>query len=192
MADSVLSLFVELFDLEMESEGLVNVPKSLYRDSASRIRELLSADFNGNDVLAKKMAVKESEMIYQLSARLFEMRISKVRSHSSGKVDEGVLTAEEKFALEPLSQSQRRLERVKRAIRSGQLSFLEHVSNRVARKYVLVRFERSSPQLVGVDLERYGPFQPGDLAVLPLENAKPMIKQGSVKDVRLDYEPLLE
>ncbi|MBI2184766.1 MAG: hypothetical protein HYU39_07400 [Thaumarchaeota archaeon] len=192
MADSILSVLIDLFDLEMETEDLVKVPKSLYRDSASRIRELLSYEPNGNNVLGKKMVVKESEMLFRLSSRLLELRVSKARARPPGSLDEGALTAEEKFALEPLSQSQRRLGRIKQALQGGQLAYLEYVSGRVAGKYVLVRFERSSPQLVGVDLQRYGPFQPGDLAILPLENVKPMLKQGSVKEVRLDYEQRLE
>jgi len=42
-------------------------------------------------------------------------------------------------------------------------------------KYILVRFLKKTPPLVGVDLINYGPFEEEDIANLPYKNAKILI-----------------
>ncbi len=163
----------------------MNLPKSLYRDAANRIKKLAS-DPTDSTSKEGKISLAEREMIYRLASRLLEIRMSKLQAKLDKGMDESGLTVEEKFALEPLTQFHRRLAGLKNAVLSGQASYFERVAESVAKRSVLVRFERSSPPLVGVDLAKYGPFQAGDLAVIPLENARPMIKQGSIKEVLLN------
>jgi len=42
-------------------------------------------------------------------------------------------------------------------------------------KYTLIRFNKPSPPLVGIDLINYGPFQENDIANMPYKNAKILI-----------------
>jgi DNA replication initiation complex subunit (GINS family) len=49
-------------------------------------------------------------------------------------------------------------------------------SEQVAQyKYTLIRFNKSSPPLVGIDFINYGPFQENDIANMPYKNAKILI-----------------
>ncbi len=49
-------------------------------------------------------------------------------------------------------------------------------SEQVAQyKYTLIRFNKPSPPLVGIDLINYGPFQENDIANMPYKNAKILI-----------------
>jgi len=48
----------------------------------------------------------------------------------------------------------------------------EHI---VQYKYTLIRFNKPSPPLVGIDLINYGPFQENDIANMPFKNAKILI-----------------
>jgi len=48
----------------------------------------------------------------------------------------------------------------------------EHI---VQYKYTLIRFNKPSPPLVGIDLINYGPFQENDIANMPYKNAKILI-----------------
>jgi len=50
---------------------------------------------------------------------------------------------------------------------------------------LLVRFVADHPQLVGVDLKTYGPFRADDLAMLPAENARLMIRKNQAEPVRI-------
>ncbi len=47
----------------------------------------------------------------------------------------------------------------------------------------LVRFLEDYPQIVGVDLKTFGPFRADDLAVLPLENARGIIRRNGAEPV---------
>ncbi len=52
-------------------------------------------------------------------------------------------------------------------------------------KRVTLRFVKSIPAVIGVDMKSYGPFAAEDVASLPVENAKILVKQGLAALVEL-------
>ena len=52
------------------------------------------------------------------------------------------------------------------------------IGNGAKQKLTVLRFVQEIPTLVGIDMTTYGPFDPEDIATLPLENAKLFIKKG--------------
>ncbi|MCD6371769.1 MAG: DNA replication complex GINS family protein [Candidatus Aenigmarchaeota archaeon] len=48
----------------------------------------------------------------------------------------------------------------------------EKVEKRIGEGYVKIKFKEDIPQFVGIDEKTYGPFSPGDIAILPKENAE--------------------
>ena len=82
--------------------------------------------------------------------------------------------------MEPLVQSRKRTERIGQAILNGQVAELERVSDAVKQKYVIVRFTQPYSAVSGTDLGTYGPFEPEDVVILPLENAKSLAKTGII------------
>ena len=52
------------------------------------------------------------------------------------------------------------------------------------RKSVL-RFVQSVPGIIGADMKPYGPFKPEDVASVPVENAKVLVKQGLAVEVEV-------
>jgi DNA replication initiation complex subunit (GINS family) len=48
----------------------------------------------------------------------------------------------------------------------------------VSRKRVVLRFTKNIPAIIGADMKLYGPFVAEDVASLPAENAKMLVKQG--------------
>jgi DNA replication factor GINS len=48
---------------------------------------------------------------------------------------------------------------------------------------MIVRILQEIPEIVGADMKTYGPFKPEDIASLPKENAKTLIKQGIAAEV---------
>lgn len=52
------------------------------------------------------------------------------------------------------------------------------VSIKKARKRVALRFLKAVPAVIGADMKTYGPFMVEDVASVPLENAKILVKQG--------------
>ncbi len=66
------------------------------------------------------------------------------------------------------------------------------VSNKVSkappkkiRKRVVLRFIKTVPAVIGTDMKKYGPFMTEDVASVPLENAKILIRQGLAEKVEL-------
>ena len=58
-------------------------------------------------------------------------------------------------------------------------------SEEIKRKMV-VRFLKDVPSIVGVDLKTYGPFKSEDVASIPIENAKVLIRQGLAVEVEMN------
>jgi DNA replication factor GINS len=52
-------------------------------------------------------------------------------------------------------------------------------------KRVALRFSKNVPAVIGFDMKPYGPFKAEDVASLPVENAKMLIKQGLAVQVDL-------
>lgn len=55
---------------------------------------------------------------------------------------------------------------------------VEKTATSTSRKRVILRFMKAMPAVVGSDLKMYGPFSPEDVASVPVDNAKLLIKQG--------------
>jgi len=49
---------------------------------------------------------------------------------------------------------------------------------------MILRFVKEIPAIIGADMKTYGPFRPEDIASLPIENAKILVKQ----DVAVEVE----
>ncbi len=50
-------------------------------------------------------------------------------------------------------------------------------------KRLLVRFVQEIPAIIGSDMKEYGPFRAEDIATLPAENAKILIKEGAAVEI---------
>ena len=54
-----------------------------------------------------------------------------------------------------------------------------------AHKRVPLRFVKATPSIIGMDMKTYGPFKVEDVASLPAENAKMLVKQGLAVQVEV-------
>ena len=48
--------------------------------------------------------------------------------------------------------------------------------------YIKVEFDSSCPEFMGTDLESYGPFEEGDVAEIPADNAEILIGRGQAEE----------
>ena len=53
-------------------------------------------------------------------------------------------------------------------------------SNLLSTDYILIRFLKEVPQIIGSDLKRYGPFLIDDIAVLPKKNVETLLKHQAI------------
>jgi DNA replication initiation complex subunit (GINS family) len=50
-------------------------------------------------------------------------------------------------------------------------------------KYLIIRILESIPSIVGSDLRTYGPYNPEDIAAIPIKNANILIKRGAAVQI---------
>jgi len=167
-----------LLEDENRTKELLKINANTYKDVAAHIRTIRSESSERERSLVSELSLAERKILYNVSRRLIELRISKFRSDP--ELDVANLAPEERYIVEPLVQSKRRSDRIVQSIHNGQVAELERVSEAVKQKYVVVRFAQPYSAISGTDLAAYGPFDVEDIAILPIENAKSLVKTGVI------------
>ena len=67
---------------------------------------------------------------------------------------------------------------------NGKSKFLESLAENHKIKKIVVRFLENVDEIVGADLEKYGPFKVEDIATIPYENAQALIAKNIATKVR--------
>lgn len=96
------------------------------------------------------------------------------------------LTEEEKYVLEANLDAFKKKESLVLASTEGREKILKIFSKLVHSRKVIVRFLKPIEQFIGVDMNKYGPFLKEDVAVLPFENARSLIEDGTAEEIRND------
>ena len=96
------------------------------------------------------------------------------------------LTEEEKYVLEANLDAFRKKESLVLASTEGREKMLKIFSKLVHSRKVIVKFLKPIEQFMGVDMNKYGPFLKEDVAVLPFENARSLIENGTAREIYND------
>lgn len=96
------------------------------------------------------------------------------------------LTEEEKYVLEANLDAFKKKESLVLASTEGREKMLKIFSKLVHSRKVIVRFLKPIEQFIGVDMNKYGPFLKEDVAVLPFENVRSLIEDGTAEEIRND------
>jgi hypothetical protein len=108
------------------------------------------------------------------------MRYRKLRKAVGGghRIPSNTLTIEEeKMCKGLLSLGEAYLAFI-RSLIQGQAPKLEIEASEEPHKMVPLRFVRAVPAVIGSDMKTYGPFAAEDVASLPADNAKIMVRHG--------------
>ena len=116
-----------------------------------------------------------------ISEKILKIRINKTLTNPEESVGH-LLTPEEKYILEPLLSGSRRNIKLLRAINDGHIEFLTSLEEHDVNSYIAVKFLEDTPSTVGIDSRTYGPFKEDDIAILPTDNAKPLLIQKKSKN----------
>ena len=183
---SIVNRIYNCIEDELKSEKLYKIPKTTYQDIASYIKTTSNLADKNERNLTSNLVRGEKDLLTRLAIRLLEIRLAKISSNIDEEANGVNLTPEEKYLIDPSLTSQKRFDKIRKAIIHGQTSVLGNVSDLISSKYVVVRFVEPVSSLIGVDLAKYGPFKNQDVAVLPLDNVKPLLKQGIVQELDLE------
>ena len=122
------------------------------------------------------------EMATELTSLLIHIRLEKISS--SNDYDIGYLLDEEKFIIDSQDEQNERTEMILSATINGKSKFLESLAENHKIKKIVVRFLENLDEIVGADLEKYGPFKVEDIATIPYENAQALIAKNIATKVR--------
>jgi hypothetical protein len=182
MSEELLSTLQQNLEMELTSEELSRIDPGLYKAVAIRVKQIRGFMGNGDSLVVNALLSREIEMFCEMSDELMTIRLHKFLDKALRGSNEISLTPEERYLVEPLYTSVKRLARIKDAVDRGRLSVLEESSDSYSVRYIVVRFLQAASKMAGVDLRQYGPYKPEDIAVLPIDNAKPLMERGVVSE----------
>jgi len=182
-----MTMYKTLYDAwkrEKDNQKLQALPRDFYGKLVEYIRRIRQE----NRMLDQKstkagLVSQELSKTKQMMEELARLRFTKiVSSVSSGEpLDKGTLTIEEESLLTGLKPSFEKFQSFLKAASRGNAS--ETREPATPPKRIMLRFTQKVPAIVGVDLKVWGPFLAEDVAALPIENAKVLIKRGVAMEI---------
>lgn len=181
-------MYKELYEAwkrEHEDSRLERLPPDFYSKAANYIGKL-EEEGRMLDKRTVKAQLLESEMtnakrmIYELIQARYRKLINLVAGGEKPPADR-LAVEEQKICtgILPLAET---YQNFAEKISSG--NTLE-VSVRQKEEKIVMRFLEKVPSIVGLDMETYGPFKPEDVASLPAENCRILIKKGLAKKIEV-------
>lgn len=157
---------------EAENDTVQELDPKFYNNIAQFLGNLKNQDYDGVESKITESLVK---MVTDLTSLLLRLRIEKATN--SEELDYTNLLDEERFILDSEDELRQRRDTILSATLNGRLKLLETVASNHRSRSVVVRFLKPIDQIVGTDLQTYGPFEAEDVATLPFENACALINK---------------
>ena len=152
-----------------------------FRNLSNFIGKLKNEEYDGIEKKTKNQIISTAANLTEL---LINRRLEKI--FTSSKISYRILTDEEKFIVDSNDEMNERKNMILSGILNGKSKFLEITSTKHKIKPVTVRFVKEFDEIVGVDLEKYGPFKAEDVATIPNENAQALISNGIALKIRIE------
>jgi len=180
---------------EMENPSLQPLPGDFYARILSYMSQF-KAESQAVDRNNEKARLLEQERqnVQRMIGELLRARYKKILKTVRGgqKLLPDILTREETEFLTGLLPFSEAFSTFAKGLIQGQTpkpkterSQTESSAVETPHKRVVVRFVKAIPAIVGSDMKNYGPFQPEDVASVPFENAKILVKQGFAQNIEV-------
>lgn len=164
---------------ETESDSIQEINPDFYRNLSDFIGDLKKQEFDGVESKIKETIIDTAT---ELTSLLINIRLDKITK--SDNIDFKNLLDEEKFILDAEEEQRERTEMILSATINGKSKFLESISQNHKTKTVVIRFLKEVDEIIGADLEKYGPFKTEDIATIPYENAQALIAKNIATKIR--------
>jgi DNA replication factor GINS len=163
---------------ETENDSLLEIDPNFYRNLANFIGNLQKQEFDGVENKIKNNMI---EMATELTTLLMKIRLDKISNTPDLEISH--LLDEEKFILDSQEDQKERVDMILSAMINGRSKFLESLAQNHKTKKVVIRFLTKVDEIIGADLEKYGPFKTEDIATIPYENAQALIAKNAATKV---------
>jgi DNA replication factor GINS len=164
----------KMLEKEIETPTLQSIEPDTFPKIAEALGSLKSQAYEGVEA---KVRDKIVEMLATSSCLMIKTRQSKMGSGDE-PLDYSKLTDDEKYILDGKRESHKRMDEVIAALVKGRPKVLESISAKMRSKQIVVRFLKPIEAFVGIDMNKYGPYEQEDVATLPFENARSIIDGG--------------
>ncbi|MEM5772631.1 MAG: hypothetical protein QXL86_00145 [Candidatus Aenigmatarchaeota archaeon] len=162
---------------EERSPKLSKLPENFYQN----VKNYLQQKRRILEKMEDRKASVELKNIERLIEDIFNRRERKI-------VTQAINSARVGLSVENLTDEEKEFfEKVKEIIKSRREKFLKEMMEKLEEKesISMVVFKEAVPEFVGADMKTYGPFEKGDIAKLPEENAKILIEKGLAEEFKV-------
>ncbi len=170
---------------EIQEHALGALPSDFY----VRIADYLKRIKEEKRMLDKKsikatLLEHETKHVTRMLKDLLGLRYKKLvkMTFDSQKVSSESLPLEEAKIFENFVPFTDAYQKFAKGLLQGQIA---QVDLEIPHKRITLRFAKNVPGVIGVDMKTYGPFAVEDIASLPVENAKLLVKQGLAELVEI-------
>jgi len=173
----------EIWKKELESFELQGLPPDFYSKVTDYLRKMSEEGrMLDKRTLKATLLKKEMQNVERMILELIKMRYKKlVRTVAKGgNVSSDLLTVEEERIFSSVSSFAEAFHNFAKDVLRG---YLPQIGSDQKHKLAALRFLKDIPSIIGVDMKSYGPFKVEDVASLPVENAKILVKQGLAEKV---------
>jgi DNA replication factor GINS len=176
----VYNALLERWKAERDTPELLSLRDSFLQNVREYVEQVLERqNAEGITDLHRQLIETELANLQFMMKGLLQMRVQKILTLLINQtVDYNLLTRSERRFVDQVSRN------LNSALMSADELFTPLQSESSSQRQ-LVRFLEDHPQLVGVDLKTYGPFRADDLATLPAENARLIIRKNQAEPVSL-------
>jgi DNA replication factor GINS len=183
----------EIFDILKGEIHLDNgpqpVPHNFYQNISNLVSLLKEQNEKENNETTEKISKEINSNLINLVVRLttliFVLRCKKIfnSSKSQNMFEYSNLTDEEKYVFFGNREREQRINIVLKMLLEGKSNTLEKIVSSINQNFVIIRFLDSMEQFVGVNMNKYGPYQRDDVAILPFENARSIIENNRAVEI---------
>lgn len=173
----------EAWRREKENVEIQALPRDFYAKLADYVKKMRK-ESRMLDKKTTKGRLMELELrnVNKMVEELIRLRYEKAleKTMTEKTVPRGLLTAEEEKLQGEILPSTEAYQSLLKSVLRGSLAPVER---RGQPRQMVVRFLREVPAIIGSDMKPYGPFKVEDVASLPVENARILIRQGAALEV---------
>lgn len=182
-----------LFLKEYKEENMDGLKESLLKTYRENIKFLFDDLLKMREIkiINYALALKEInlENIIEAEKLLYNNLVSSIKGYK--KLKKLAIFEEKESALELIERKKEIKTDISTiqmpdTLETTQLNELVQTVEEKEVNYVLIRFLKKTPPLVGIDLLNYGPFEKEDVANLPEKNAKILIFENFAEKIEID------
>jgi DNA replication factor GINS len=177
------SQLYEIWRQELEDSELVKLPPDFYAGIVEYVKKLKeeSRMLDKRTVKANLLR-KEMQNMKRMTRELIQERYRKILNKSAKGEDipREALTVEDEQIYREISPLAETVSSLTSEILHGHAP---RTMTELRPKKIALRLVKDVPAIVGADMKTYGPFKTEDVASLPVENARILVKQGLAEKI---------